>query len=252
MSQLLVAGGLGNAFRDSTQSAAYLKLFARQQEEERLRRERRADFESDASDTLDLALTVITAPETREFRVELDLYSTASVEALQQNEIALANVQKRLDKVFAQSYTLPDGRKVWKTVDGTEVYDERGEKLSLAVIDPAEIADELPRWETVKPMIGERDLLLKERTDILDYQGKLDDAHERLDAGDLSRKEFDAMREDLKADMPDVVRAHVPDMEAKDTPKIEAAGPQTEELDITDNMVPTQPAAKAFIPSFSG
>ncbi|MCP8896357.1 hypothetical protein KYK29_15625 [Shinella daejeonensis] len=250
MTQLLVAGGLGQAFRHSANTAAYLKHFARQQEEERLRRDRKEDLASETSEVFDFALAVITASEAAELRFELDLYGTGSVAALQQNEIELADVQKRLDKIFAKSYTLPDGRKVWKTADGSEVYDERGEKLDLSVIDPAEIADEYPKWETVKPMLDERELLLKERTEILDYQDKLDAARDRLDSGNMTRKEFEELREELKADMPDAVRAQIPGMEAE--PSQDHAAAPAEELDLSDDMVPTAPIARISTPNFGG
>ena len=251
MTQLLVAGGLGRAFRNSVNTAAYLKHFARQQEEERLRRDRKEDLAEDAGEVLDFAMAVISVADATELRFELDLYGTGTVAALQQNETELADVQKRLEKVFAKSYTLPDGRKVWKTMGGNEVYDERGEKLDLSVINPADIADDYPKWEAVKPMLDERDLLLNERAEIIAYQDKLDAARDRLDSGEMTRKEFDDLRDELKADMPDAVRAQIPDMESTQKPDTSAdAVPATETLDIPDDMVPTTMASRASAPAY--
>lgn len=252
MTQLLTNGGLANAFRGSTDAAAYQKFFARQQEEQRSRRERNEELRGDEAELMDMTLAVISSAETREFRIELDSYDVATVEALHTNEIELVRAQLERDKLFAKAHVLPDGRHVFKTEDGLRVFDENGLEMSNETIEADAIDDSRPRWEAARPIIETHNALVKERDELLDYQSKLDDARERLDRGDLNRKEFDELREELNADMPDAVRGHVPGMEARDTPTAEAAELTAEELDITDDMVPTRSAAKAFAPSLSG
>lgn len=249
----LTAGELTRVFRGSTDAALYQKLLARQLEEQRNRRDRRDEITNDEAELLDLTLVVISAVEAQALRIELDLYDTATVEALQRNEIHLSEVQERLDKIFAKSYTLPDGRKAWKTIDGTEVYDENGEKLDLDVIDPDAIADEYPCWETVKPMLDERDFLLRQRSEVLEYQSKLDNTRDRLDSGDMTREEFEKLRQELKDEMPDAVRAHVPGREAKAGQAKEAAAPDMgEELDISESMTVSPARATRMTPAFNG
>lgn len=250
MTQLLVAGGLGQAFKSSTQTAAYLKLFARQQEEARVSRERKEELRDDTADLMDFAMVAVSDAEISEFRLELEQYDTATIAALQQNETELNLSRERLEKLFGEAYVLPDGRRVFKTQDGEHVFDEHGQEVPEDVIRAGEIEDFRPKWEDAQPEIEHHKTLLQERTELLEYQNKLDDARERLDTGDMSRKEFDALRDELKADMPEAVRAHVPGMEAK--PEREANAFQAEELDITDDMMPSSPAAKAFIPAFNG
>lgn len=75
------------------------------------------------------------------FRVKLDRYDEKTVEALMENRVALEEVQKRLDDMLGKAHVLPDGRRVFKTQDGTRVFDETGLELKADVIDPNAIAN---------------------------------------------------------------------------------------------------------------
>lgn len=251
MTQLLVAGGLGQAFRNSANTAAYLKHFARQQEEERLRRERKEDLAEDAGEVLDFALAVISASDANELRFELDLYGTGTAAALQQNEAELLLAREQREKFLVKAHVMPDGRRVFKTEDGLRVFDEHGREVDASTIDPNEIADYRPRWEAAEPAIREYNRLLDQRAEIIAYQDKLDAARDRLDFGEMTRKEFDDLRDELKADMPDAVRAQIPDMESTQKPDASAdAGPAAETLDIPDDMEPTTLASRASAPAY--
>jgi hypothetical protein len=249
MMQLLTTGGLGREFRSSADAAAYQKIFARQQEEQRLRRERNEDVRNDDAEFMDAAMSVISISESAEFRVELDLYDTATVTALQENEIELAAVRKRMNTLLGRAYVLPDGRRVFKTQDGLRVFDEHGFEIDAAVLDPDVVEDSRPRWEEYKPEFERSKELIAKQTELLEYQTKLDEARERLDSDEMTRQEFDDLREDLKTDMPDAVRAHAPGMEAAADP---AAEPLAQELDIADDMVPSQVTTKVFTPVIGG
>ncbi len=253
MTQLLVAGGLGQAFRNSANTAAYLKHFARQQEEERLRRDRKEDITDNAGEVLDFALAIISATEANELRFELDLYGTGAVAALQQNEIELLEAREQFDRLLLKAHVMPDGRRVFKTEDGKRVFDASGLELSEDIIHADEINDNRPRWEEAKGAINRIEALTQERAEIIAYQDKLDAAPDRLDSSEMTRKEFDDLRDELKAGMPDAVRAQIPDRESTQKPQISAdAGPAAEALDIPDDMVPTSPASRVMSPIFGG
>ena len=241
---LAVAGALGRAFRGSTE-AAYRQTIFRQQAAERERRERKEEIEDEAAELSDFAMAVVSMAEVDEFKIELDRYDTATVAALQENEYQLTVARERLDLIFARAHVLPDGRRVFKTEDGLRVFDERGQELTAEVTDPLDIADERPRWETAKQAIDKLEALTEERAAILDYQEKLDAARERLDQGDMTRKEFDELRETLKTKMPEAVGVQMPGMErgAEVSAQAEPATP-AEELDIMADMVPISSALK--------
>lgn len=168
--------------------------------EDRLREER---FEREAA-----IVQAMFAPaeKVEAFRARLDLYDTASVEALMVNREALDAVHERLGIMLAKAHVLEDGRRVFKTIDGQKVVDEHGRELTTGTVDPQTIADTKPRWEHFKGALDERERLTKERETLIDYQGKLDQARARLDKGEITEGELKDMGERLKVDMPEAVR----------------------------------------------
>ena len=165
-----VAGALRSEFKMRSEAAALLRerhLHALR--EERVRRERRDDQRDVADqDFLDLAVTMLTVSEIATFRAELDMYETASVIALQENERALEAAQRQVEEILLRAHVLPDGRRVFKTEDGTRVFDEFGVEIEASVITPESIADERPRYETYEAARDARDHLRQERKAILD------------------------------------------------------------------------------------
>lgn len=248
---LMLAEMLRKEFAVRTEAAAY-ERFRQKELDERDRRERKRDeIESHAEEALDFAMAFVAVSEAeiQDFRIELDTYDAATVEALQLNEVQLTATRERLEKIFAKAHVLPDGRRVFKTEDGQRVFDEHGQELSADDIAPQEIEDWRPRWEPTKEAIDQLEELKRERADLLEFQGKLDSARDRLDAGDLSREEFETLREDLKSDMPDAVRSLLPEEHASVDAKQTAAPALPDiDLDIEDDMVPTIAAGKFAAP----
>ena len=250
MMQLPIAGSLRREFAGRSEAAIY-RRFQRRQEEERQRREEREDARTDSAELLDMAALVVTEMEINNFRREIDRYDTATIVALQQNEIDLAEARERLERIFAKAHVLPDGRRVFKTEDGLHVVDEYGQELSPDVISPEEIADARPRWEEASDAIDRLEALTQEREELLDYQAKLDDARKRLDNGDLTREEFDRLRTELQVDMPVSVRAQFPELADEQHADFDqAAQPDAApiELDLSEDLVPSTAGPKAFVP----
>jgi DNA repair ATPase RecN len=151
-------------------------------------------------------------------------------------------------KQLGKAHVLPDGRRVFETEDGLRVFDEHGRELDASTISPEEIEDSRPRWETAKQAIDRLDALTQEREHLLVYQEKLDHARERLDAGDLTREEFDNLRDELKDDMPESVREQLSELEQEQETAAEPDATPAEELKISDDMVPatSKPSGLAF------
>jgi DNA repair exonuclease SbcCD ATPase subunit len=174
-------------------------------EREKLKREEdERDFDSVIAA---VELVMATSQEIADFRVNLDEYDAATVEALMANSEALAAVRARIDEMLMQACVLPDGRRVFKTLDGTQVFDEYGQVVSIEVIDPDAIDDELPRWEVFDGANDEHARITAEREELIDYQARLDDARERLDDDEITRNELDEIKADLDEAMPVSVRA---------------------------------------------
>jgi hypothetical protein len=86
------------------------------------------------------------------------------------------------------------------------VFDESGAELKVDEIDPAQIDDRKPTWEAYSAANDEKLRLERERTQLHEYQDKLDSARERLDDPKLSKNELEALDKELGEAMPDRVR----------------------------------------------
>ncbi len=249
MMQLPVAGSLRREFAGRSEAAIY-RRFQRRQEEERQRREEREEARNDTSELLDMAALVVAEREINEFRMEIDRYDTATIAALQQNGFDLAEARERLERIFANAHVLPEGRRVFKTEDGLRVFDEHGQELSPDVISPDEIADARPRWEEASDALDRLEELTREREELFEYQAKLDEARDRLDNGDLTREEFDRLRNELVSEMPGTVRVQIPELAEEEHADIDqAAQPDAApiDLDLSEDLVPSTAGPKTFV-----
>ncbi len=142
----------------------------RQFQRAREEKEKRDDLEdtADASTTGLLAAVALSPPAPPEriesFETQLTEFDIAVVKALMQNQEAMDEVLARIELLLAQAYVLPDGRRVFLTEDGAEVYDEFGELVSPDIIEPGEISASAPTWEEFKADIDARNELAQERT----------------------------------------------------------------------------------------
>lgn len=187
--------------------------FQRDVERRRDLKEERAKRQGTESDLNDLALGIVLATDVQiaEFSVTLDSYDEATVKALFENEKLLDAAREKVEALLGEAYVLADRRRVFKTRDGLQVFDEFGTELDAETIDPDEIADGHPTWEDFLLSTNERDRLEAERTEILDFQQRVDDARDRLDDDGLTTDDLDDMKGMLEADMPLAVRQQMPD-----------------------------------------
>ncbi len=117
-----------------------LDQFKQKQKDDR-KHEREHEAEQNAF--VDMAFVVMaTDTELADFNVTLDAYDAATVDALMENEEHLKAVRQELKILLDQAYVLPDGRRVFKTEDGTRVFDEQG--VEVKDIDPDAIEDWRP------------------------------------------------------------------------------------------------------------
>jgi len=235
--QIFVPGTLGSNFKRGANEQAYrLSQWQQRDSQNRNRKQKQETLEDQASELMDAALTVATTVEIEAFELELHTYDVATIEALQANGAQIELVEERLASMLEQAHQLPDGRRVFKTEDGLRVFDENGGELDTNKFDPDQISDALERWETFSEVKELHRSLAAERSELLNYQEKLDLARDDLDAGDISMDDFNALKDDLKSSMPDAVRARIPGMEAENDPELELT---TENLDISADMIPS-------------
>lgn len=177
---------------------------------EQQRREQMEERAEDSATALSAAATVASEIQVSEFKVKLDTYNSATVTALMENQELLDAVEDRLKAMLARAHVLEDGRRVFRTEDGTQVFDEHGQEVTAKEIDPGSISPDAPTWEVFSAGLEEQAQLQAERTEILEFQEKVDAARERVDAGEISEAELDELDADLLEAMPNAVREHVP------------------------------------------
>lgn len=181
----------------------------RQQQEKREENEDRAE---EAVTAFAQAVVVSTpAPPERiaEFEVTLTAYDIAVVKALMANDERMAALQSDISAMLSQAFTLDDGRRVFKTEDGTQVFDEHGEEVPADIFDPDAIPDDTPTWEVFSELKEIEEALTAERESILEYQAKLDDARSEIADGEIPVEELDALEADLADSMPPAVAVYV-------------------------------------------
>lgn len=172
------------------------------------RREEQAEKLDDTAAALSAAVAVATDVQIAEFKVKLDTYDKATVEALMKNQQLLDEVQAHLEDMRDRAYVLEDGRRVFRTEDGTQVFDEHGTEVGQDEIDPMMIGDDRPSWEAYSEGLEQEVALTAERSQILEFQEEVDAARERVDGGEITEAELAELDAELLEMMPDAVRRH--------------------------------------------
>ncbi|KAA3516980.1 hypothetical protein GOZ96_12260 [Agrobacterium vitis] len=202
----------------------------KQKDEKDKKAEREHNAEEEAM--LDMvAVVMATETEIAAFEVELDAYDAATVEALMDNEERLTAVREELKVLLDQAYVLPDGRRVFKTEDGTRVFDERG--VEVKDFDPDMIEDWRPDWEKYQNPFERESDLVKQREDILEFQKLQDDIRAETqnakEDGGMSRERLEELKAKLAEEAPDAVRAKMD----RDGPRQDAELPATPKPETT-------------------
>ena len=119
------------------------------------------------------------------FEVKLATHDTATVEALIANDALMDAVNAQMKQMLSQAHVTPDSRRVFRTQDGLQVFDERGAKIT-GEITPNEIADNRPRWQEYSALKTEQATGMGECKAIHEYHAKLVYPRESLAEGEIS------------------------------------------------------------------
>lgn len=178
------------------------------------RQKQRREKEQDAADENFGAFAVAATFEQIEaFEVKLDTYDEAAVAALMENQKQSDAVQVQLNALLDRAYVMEDDRRVFKTEDGTQAFDEDGNEVSRDEMDYDLIGSEHPTWEEYSPHLAEQKRLAAERQQIIEFQDKVAAAREETADREISKDRIEELDADLAASVPPPVRAHMPGME---------------------------------------
>lgn len=201
---------------------------------EQVRRDDIADKQEQSMLSLAGDVMMATEIQIEKFKVELDVYDEATVKALMENRQALDLVNAQLEDMLERAYVMEDGRRVFKTEDGTQVFDESGKEISRDELEFDRITPDMPTWEAFSEGVERLDNLETERGQILEFQEKVDAARERVADGKITKEELDDLGSELSNATPASVKRHMPGFDAADNaPAAKAA--------FTANANPTIP-----------
>lgn len=181
--------------------------------EDKERKQEAADKFDENFAALASEVVAATTREIHEFQTRLDSYDEATVIALMENQERLDAVRAEINDLLSRAYVMEDGRRVFKTEDGTQVFDEFGQEVDQDELDFELIGAERPSWEEMSANLEIENQLVTEREQLIEFQGKVDDARIAADAEDFSKDELDNLDAELLELMPDSVRTHVPGLE---------------------------------------
>lgn len=175
----------------------------------RLRREELQDQFQDDITALASSVVLATPAQLQKFEAKLDIYDEATVKALMLNQEQLDIVNAHIQDLLDNAHLMEDGTRVFKTRDGTQVFDEFGNEVSSEVLHPDLIAPSKPIWEDYNEKLDQLGELKSQRKEILEFQEKVDAARQRISENDVSEKELDKLDDDLAAAMPEAVKAQM-------------------------------------------
>ncbi len=211
------------------------KWFIKAREDKVQREEAEAKLEENVS-SFATGIIVATELEIQAFEAKLDTYDAATVTALMENQKQLDTVNAQIEAMLAQAYVMEDGRRVFKSEDGSRVIDEHGKDVSPDELDFDLIDSNLPTAEDFEKNIDISVKLEARKNELVEYQEKLDDARERVSEGHLSAEDIEELNAELLEDMPEPVQAHVPGME-KTTPDPAPTSPNMfQEVKLQSNV----------------
>ncbi|MEM8770642.1 MAG: hypothetical protein AAGD92_03225 [Pseudomonadota bacterium] len=154
----------------------------------------------------------------QQFQTDMTLADTASYEVLLATRELFDAAMVRLSDIQSRAETLPDGRRVYLSRDGSYAIDEDLERLSDADIASVEWDGAAPTAEDYADAKRDLDDLGAEIEAIEDYRERLETIESTVaEHGVPEGAAFEEMEDDLYA-MPDTVRARFEAMGGKANP----------------------------------
>jgi len=189
--------------------------------QDQAKREYVSDKKEEATYALGNEVALASEIQLRQFNLKLDEYEVATTAALMKNQEQLEIVISKIDAMLAQAYELPDGRRVFKTENGEQVFDEHGVEVMPDELEFDLISSSRPTWEEHQNLTSQRNVLKIERTQLTEYQEKLDEAREQTSGGRISEADLLVIETDLDKSIPLAVRQELPPIENADlAPKL--------------------------------
>lgn len=195
----------------------FLKRSERRQERRkqyqiRQQSERRAKLaeQAEAAESEFLALGQVAIEASSEaitlFENDLSTYEALTVEEIMRLQSQLDALLEEREALLANTHVLPDGRRVFKTLDGQRVFDEHGVEVGRDVIHPDMIGDDKTRHEAFLQN-GSAIERTRQRLDSMhEFKGELDGIRDELGDKPITVERLEELRERLESSAPVEIR----------------------------------------------
>ena len=218
-------------------------IVARDQREQQ---ELKADKSEEAFMEFVASVILATEIEVQKFQAKLDTYDEATVKALMENTKALEAINEKIQENLKHAHTLEDGTRVYKSEDGTWGINENGQRFDVETHDMQTIPSTKVTAEEAETDFNERDMLQRERTEILEFQEKSDHAREHSNSDDFTKEELDELDKELEAEMPETVKRQLPDYEPSQEADLQSAFEASAQLSLSE--LPTKAFTHTLTP----
>jgi len=139
---------------------------------------------------------------------ELNMADRASLIALEKARQHQAEAERALQELQERAARLPDGRRVYRTEDGTAAYDESNNRLTEAQMAQVPWEEGQPTWEQRNRGFDDVQAASRDVRDTEAYRERLHEIQQRHAAGEMSKDELEDLDKNFEADMPESVRRH--------------------------------------------
>lgn len=208
--------------------------------------QRQEDAEQAEAELLTIGQAAIEATfeEIAAFDAKLTKYEALTIEEINFLRDRLDALMEERQRLLDNAHVLADGTRVFKTEDGTKVFDQHGNEIGRDVVDPAEIGNDKPSWETWKSVNEEISATDNQLNAAHDFQSKLDDIRERFDRGDITKDELKELESELEKSVPLSLRTREVELQLDDArpeakPEFAAAAQNKVNIDTLELDAPS-------------
>jgi hypothetical protein len=189
------------------------QFFHDQQKDQKNRKDQLADDVD--SDLMSFAMDIVMASETQllEFDNRLDQYEHITIEAIVLKQEELDKLLETRNQLLSDAYVMEDGRRVFKSEDGSYVIDEHRQYVSPQELDYNLLHSGHPAAEIFEANEDKFDTVKQELQQLHTFHEKIDEARDRRAEGNITEKELQEMDKEFLEMMPASVKARIPDLE---------------------------------------
>lgn len=192
--------------RSERQHERHKQYGMRQQKEHREKLAEEAEVAEADFLALGQAAIEATAEAITLFENDLSKYEALTVEEIMRLQGHLDALLAEREALLANTHVLPDGRRVFKTLDGQRVFDEHGIEVGQDIIHPDMIGDDKTRHETFLQNGSAIERTRRSLDAMHEFKDELDGIRDELGNKQITDEKLEELREQLESAAPVEIR----------------------------------------------